>query len=33
MFAERLVPLEWVLETVDQNGVVHPYTDIEVSPG
>jgi hypothetical protein len=27
MFAERLMTLEWVLETVDADGIIHPYPE------
>jgi len=27
MFAERIMTLEWVLETVDRDGTAYPYTD------
>jgi hypothetical protein len=27
MYAERLMTLSWVLETVDQSGLTHPFID------
>lgn len=27
MFAERLQALEWVLETVDVDGMIHPFSE------